>query len=265
MSIGNKEKGYTMFMINDDDADKERYKYYRDEILIPFIQSTRNKYDGFFNEYNLPIPEDLTAASWCDGDIAQVASIVDDLEIFNKNKIIANKHSASRTGVEQAADTSKVFHMLENLEDTYTVSDLTVDRCPMKKNCSAGICEITRRAKIGFKANKKKSLIYFVASIPLMVRKAATRDNIQHRFIANGLVDETYKRYPDLNKILATCRKNPKTDDYNRCIQSFPYLFNHCLEHGHVPYFEFESLEFHQDINIQGNCVQRDYTIKESK
>ena len=77
-----------------------RYKYYRDEVLKPFIQSTRKKHDGFFNEINLPIPEDLTAASWCDGDIAQVASIVDDLEIFNKNKIIANKYSASRTGVE---------------------------------------------------------------------------------------------------------------------------------------------------------------------
>ena len=65
MSIGSKEKGYTMFMINDDDADKERYKYYRDEILIPFIQSTRKEYDGFLNESNLPILEDLTAGSWC--------------------------------------------------------------------------------------------------------------------------------------------------------------------------------------------------------
>ena len=79
VSIGNKEKGYVMFMRNDADADKYRYKYYRDEVLILFIQSTRREYDGFFNESNLPIPEDLTAASWCDGDIAPVASIVDDL------------------------------------------------------------------------------------------------------------------------------------------------------------------------------------------
>ena len=133
VSIDNKEKGYVMFMRNDADADKYRYKYYRDEVLIPFIQSTRKEYDGFSNESNLPIPEDLTAVSWCDGDIAQVASIVDDLDKFSKNKIIANKHSASRTGVEQAADTSKVFPMLKKLEDTYTVSDLSADQCPMKR------------------------------------------------------------------------------------------------------------------------------------
>ena len=47
VSIGNKEKGYIMFMKNDADANKQRYKYYRDEILIPFIQSTRKEYDGF--------------------------------------------------------------------------------------------------------------------------------------------------------------------------------------------------------------------------
>ena len=100
------------------------------------------------------------------------------------------------------------------------------------------------------KANKKKSLTDFVASIPVMVTKVATRDNVQHGFIANSRVDKTYKRYPGFNKILATCRRNPKTDDYNRCIKPFPYLFNHCFDYGHVPYLEFESLGFHQDINI---------------
>ena len=116
MSIGNKEKGYTMFARNDVDIDKQRYKHNWYEALIPFIQSTRKEYDDFFNESNPPISEDSTAASWCDGCIAQVASIVDDLEIFNKNKTIANKHSTSRTRVEQAPDTSKVFLMLKKLE-----------------------------------------------------------------------------------------------------------------------------------------------------
>ena len=47
VSTGNKEKGYIMSMMNDADAGKQRYKYYWDEILIPFIQSTRKQYDGF--------------------------------------------------------------------------------------------------------------------------------------------------------------------------------------------------------------------------
>ena len=106
------------------------------------------------------------------------------------------------------------------------------------------------------KANKEKSLIDFVASIPAMVTKAATRDNIQH-----GLVDDKFKRYPDFNKMLSTRRRNPGNYDYNRCIETFPYLFDRCLEDGHVPDLEFESLGFKQDINIQGNYVRREFTI----
>ena len=145
--------------------------------------------------------------------------------------------------------------MLKKLEDTYTVSDLSADICPMKRIIQQAFVKSHEEQRLDLKANKEKSLIDFVAIIPAMVTKAATRKNIQHGLIVNSLVDETHKHYPDFNKILATCRKNPKTDNYNHCVKSFSYLFNYCLEHGHVPDLKFELLGFHQDINIQGNCV----------
>ena len=55
--------------------------------------------------------------------------------------------------------------------------------------------------------------------------------------------------------MLSTWRRNPENDDYNRCIETFPYLFDRC------PDLEFESLGFKQDINIQGNYVRRESTI----
>ena len=41
VSIGDKEKGYIILVRNNYNTDKHRYKHYRDEVLIPFIQSTR--------------------------------------------------------------------------------------------------------------------------------------------------------------------------------------------------------------------------------
>ena len=41
VSIGDKEKGYIILVRNNYNTDKHRYKHYRDEFLIPFIQSTR--------------------------------------------------------------------------------------------------------------------------------------------------------------------------------------------------------------------------------
>ena len=81
ISIGNKEKGQIITR-NDTDTDKQRDKYYRDEVLIPFIQSTRKEYDGCSNNSTLPIPEDSTASSWYDGDITLVTSILMKLKYF---------------------------------------------------------------------------------------------------------------------------------------------------------------------------------------
>ena len=88
----------------------------------------------------------------------------------------------------------------------------------MKRIVQQAFVTLHEEQRLDLKANKKKSLIDFVASIPAMVTKAATRDNIQHGFIANGLVDDKYKRYPDFNKILTIYRRNPKVKDYNHCI-----------------------------------------------
>ena len=103
--------------------------------------------------------------------------------------------------------------MLKKLDDTYIVSDLSTDRCPMKRIVQQVFVKLHEEQRLDLKANKKKILIDFVASIPAMVTKATPRDNLSFGFIVNGLVDETYTRYPNFNKILATCSINPKTDE----------------------------------------------------
>lgn len=98
-------------------ADTERYKYYRDTILFPFIKKLRVEYDNFNNGVsNLPIPDDLTVSSWCDGDLEQIRSIVNDLEEYERNKVIGNKHSASRSGTEQGSDLTKTFMLLKRMQ-----------------------------------------------------------------------------------------------------------------------------------------------------
>ena len=58
------------------DIEKHRFRYYRKEILIPFFQSLRKTYDNWNGEY--PIPTEMTAVSWCDGEYSQLSTIVDE-------------------------------------------------------------------------------------------------------------------------------------------------------------------------------------------
>ena len=97
-----------------------------------------------------------------------------------------------------------------------------------------------------------------------MVAKVASRNNLQHRFIANGIVDKSFKNFkrcPDFNKIIAKCKNNPIVKEYNRCLEQFPYIFDRYLAHGRVQDTDFESLSFPQDVTIQNNCVRRDSKI----
>lgn len=69
VNVGADSPGYLFFFRNDHKIDVKRYELYQKEILIPFINATRMEYDGFsFNDDKAPIPDTLTAVSWCDGD-----------------------------------------------------------------------------------------------------------------------------------------------------------------------------------------------------
>ncbi len=46
-----------------------------------------------------PVPDELHAVSWCDGDYSNIQTIIDEhgQELEVAEKIISNKHSAAKT------------------------------------------------------------------------------------------------------------------------------------------------------------------------
>ena len=43
MTVGNNQRGILMFMRGESGIDKDRYRIYRDEVLVPFVKESRNK------------------------------------------------------------------------------------------------------------------------------------------------------------------------------------------------------------------------------
>ena len=81
------------------------------------------------------IPADLQAVSCCDGDLAQIDNVVNEesLALYAEHKICACKQNAARSATEQAADLAKLFKIMQNLQQTVTVSDIPIDRHPLKR------------------------------------------------------------------------------------------------------------------------------------
>ena len=221
VTVGSKGFGILMFMRGEQGIDKHRYEIYRDEILVPFIRQSRTEFGGW--EEGTPIPEDMKAVSWCDGDLAQIENIVspDSLPIYKENMISAAKQNAARSGTEQFADLTKTFKQMQTLQKVISVSNVPIERHPMKKMIFNELKDLQNQQKLLLKPSKKNSIIDFIASVPGMTAKSVTRDNIIHGVLENGMLDSKQFRYPDFDKMLATCRLDPTKDEYKLCVNPF--------------------------------------------
>ena len=68
-----------IFMCGENAMDKKICQIYRDEIIIPFIVQTRAQYGEC--GVGIPIPEELKAVSWRDGDLAHIDNIINDTSL----------------------------------------------------------------------------------------------------------------------------------------------------------------------------------------
>ncbi len=132
MNINNQEVGHLLFMSNTEGAEKKRFKWYQQKILLPGINDHRKRYAKFDASSGSPIPDKLTAVTYCDGNFSQVDAIKTSIDLFAENKVIANKQHASRSGVEQVADLARVFKLIKNLLPSHTMKNIPAERCPMK-------------------------------------------------------------------------------------------------------------------------------------
>ena len=134
---------------------------------------------------------------------------------------------------------------------------LTPDRHPMKRIVAKIIDDLIRDGKLVLVANKKNSLIDFTSVLPEMITRAATWPNILKGFLSARFIDDKYRRCPDVNTILSTCRRNPSKEEYSLCFSSFPKLFKlYCLN-GHITDNHFKNVGFLRDVDMLGNVVRR--------
>jgi hypothetical protein len=150
VAVGTKGHGWLVFVRTDSDkkADQKRHTCYRDNVLLPIIQKSRAEFDG--SQENEAMKDEDQVVSWCDGDLAQVATIASEesLATCSKNKICANKQNAARSAVEQPADLTKCFKLFHCLQKAMTVEDVPAERRPLKKLMLATFADLHSKGQL---------------------------------------------------------------------------------------------------------------------
>ena len=118
----NEQEGYIVFTRSG--QDQKRFEFYQSNVLLPFINSLRKEYSNFDISDGISIPDELTAAAWCDGDLPQVHAIVGNHNMFTDMKVVANKTKCSKNWSRATSRLSKVFVIFKQQNKTHTVTDI---------------------------------------------------------------------------------------------------------------------------------------------
>ena len=261
VNINNKEVGHLLLMRDSAGAEKQRFKWYQEEILFPGINGHRQEFGKFDASSGREIPDKLTAVSWCDGDLSQIHSITNSVRRLSENKVIANKQHAARSGVEQPCDVSKVFMLLKAQLPKHTVRDIPAEQCPMKAKIGDAFDSELSFMKLA--SNKKHALIDFISVLPDIAAKIITKKNIQQGFIEAGIIDDQYHRYPVFDTLLGTCRRDIKQVEYDHIVDSFPHFLHEANINGHITEDIYDKLNIPRDRNSNGNEILRDAGISQ--
>jgi hypothetical protein len=262
VNINNQEVGHLLFMRNTKGAEKKRFRWYQQEILMPGIKNHWKRFANFDASTTSSIPDKLTAVTYCDGDFSQIDAIKSSIDLFVKNKVIANKQHASWLAIKQAADVGKTFKLIKSMLPSYSVQHIPADRCPMKALMIHAFKEQLNN-DLNLTTNKMKSLIDFISTLLEMATKACSVKNIEHGFIMTGQIDGWNMRFPVFNTILSTCRRNPNKEEYENIEKNMTNILYHSSEYGHISKDVYDQMGIVRDHDSMGCEVLRDATISQ--
>ncbi|CAB9518460.1 hypothetical protein SEMRO_936_G222121.1 [Seminavis robusta] len=268
VTVGRENSGFVVFVRNDGDkeTDKVRYRHFIDDCLLPWIDEIRVE-EGW--KRGTPIPDDLTAVAWCDGDIAQLATIADEstLSKYRDRKVHPYKQSAARSAAEQAADLSPKFKLEKAVGKATTSKNIPAAAHRFKSR----ICNTFEQARLenGLRLpdRKVKALIDYISKHPGVLAKVVTTHIIAAGFSENGMVSKPFGAdglaYPDFDGLLGTCSKTMKSDDIDFMKSHFPRLVTEVIDHGHVGETVFDELDFPMDLDSLGQEIPKHQGISQ--
>ena len=259
VNVKNQSVGHLLFMKNTPGAEKKRFAWYQKHILIRGVNDHRKHFAGFDAGTGQECPDELTAVSWCDGDLSQIHAITNGTDELTANKIIANKQHAARSAVEQPADLTKVFKLIKLNLPHHSVADISSDMCPMKKLLMQAFNDVLECVHLP--SAKRRHLIDFLCVLPDILNKCCTQKHIRQGFVEAGMIDNKHYRYPVFNKILATCRRNIEQSEYDLVNNHFGEFFEEASRDGIVSERIYNELGVRVDKDMHDKDVLRDCGI----
>ena len=76
-------------------------------------------------------------------------------------------------------------------------------------------------------------------------------------FIINGMIDENTNTYPDIHRMLQTCKGDVKQEVEDLIFTHFSELYHEMITKGHIAEEVYDRLSFPKDTDYSGKTVHK--------
>ena len=112
--------------------------------------------------------------------------------------------------------------------------------------------------KLILSTTKYNALVDFLSCYPTVISKAAPHDATSAGFVNNGQLDSRSYCYPDMTKILGTCKTAQFTMEMERRVKAnFIELYKEQVKYGMLTDDVMEHYKFRTDRDFNGKEVRR--------
>ena len=139
-------------------------------------------------------------------------------------KVIACKHASSTSSITQSADIGRQFAIAKSLSKTTTSVNLP-SGFGLKGEMEDVFDDYKARGILMLKLPARKAIIDHIVSCSEIFGKSMSPKTTRKGFIENGMIDENTNTYPDIRRMLQTCKGDIKQEVEDLIFNHFSELY----------------------------------------
>ena len=171
-------------------------------------------------------------------------------------KVLACKHASSTSSIVQSADIGRQFEVVKVGTKNTTAVNLP-HGYGIKGNIEYMFEEYKARGILSLKLPARKAITDHILACPEIFGKAMAPKTTKKGCIVNGMIDELTETYPDIYKMLNTCKQEVKKEQVDLFFTHFSELYSVMKQDGHITEDVYDRIGFMKDTNYSGTIVPK--------
>ena len=175
---------------------------------------------------------------------------------WEKNKLLRLLHASSTLSITQSVDIGRKFSTVKYITKSTIYVNLP-NGFDLKGFIKNILNNYKSRCILLLKLPARKAILDHIVSCPDIFGKAMSPKTTRKGFIENGMIDEYTETYPDIVRMLQTCKGEVSQVVEDIIFNNFSELYRMMKKEGHIKEELYNRLGLPKDTNSYKEIIEK--------